>query len=139
MSAMRTHRSFWGILIAGSLLFAGGARAITMDELAKKIEALEAQNAALQVKVQKLEAAQAQQSAQLQPNAPAPAVSPSPATASAVTQPATAAASDSAAAVTPSESSTTVGSYGEIGYTRPTMATDKTNVNVGRAVIFIGH
>jgi cell division protein FtsB len=56
----------------------GQARAVTTDELAQKLDALEKQNAALQAKVNKLEAAQAQQSSQAQ-QAPAAGPVPQPA------------------------------------------------------------
>ena len=44
------------------LAAASQAHAVTNEELAKKLDALEKQNAALQAKVEKLEAAQATQS-----------------------------------------------------------------------------
>jgi hypothetical protein len=111
-----------GSRIAAGLLCAfaaaGQAQAVTTDELARKLEALEQQNAALEAKVNKLEAAQAPQPSQ-------------------VRQPAQAAAT--AGPADESTASTTVSSYGEIGYTRPSKAPEKSNVSVGRAVIFVGH
>lgn len=124
----RAAHPFRSLIAAGvlsSLALAGQAHAVTNEELAKKLEALEAQNAALQVKVDKLEAAQAAQASQASQAQPV----------------GSAVAHEPAAAATPSESaqSTTVSSYGEIGFTRPLKAADKTNVSVGRAVIFVGH
>jgi hypothetical protein len=115
-------------LITAGLLYtfvaAGPAQAITTDEVAKKLETLEAQNAALQAKVNKLEATQNQQSLQVQQQAQ---------TVEQVQQ------SVKAAATIEPTASTTVGSYGEIGYTRPSKASENATVNVGRAVIFVGH
>src|SRR5581483_7841503 len=97
-------------------------------ELAKELKDLKAQNSALQQKVDKLEAAQTQQSSKVEQQAQAvEKVQESVKTAAA-----TSAASESA-------ESTTIGSYGEIGYTRPSKSTDQTNVNIQRAVIFLGH
>src|SRR5438067_1313573 len=99
---------------------AGQASAVTTEELARKLEALEQQNAALQARLNKLEASQAPQSSQVKQQAqvvePAQQWSQSAATASS--------ADESAA-------STTVGSYGEIGYTRPSKAPENANVSVG--------
>jgi hypothetical protein len=121
-----------GSRIAGALLCAlaaaGQAHAVTTEELAKKLEVLEKQNAALQAKVDKLEAAQTPQSSQVRQQAQAVEPAPQPAQAAAMGSP----ADESAAA-------TTVSSYGEIGYTRPSKAPEKANVSVGRAVIFVGH
>jgi hypothetical protein len=110
------------------LLAAGSAEALTVEDLAKRIEALELQNAALQAKLEKLEAAQAR--------LPAPA----PQQALAVERgQGTPVAPLAATPTAGSEPATTVSSYGEIGYTRPSKAPEDTNVNVGRAVIFVGH
>jgi len=114
---LRVAASLLSVLTAASQ-----AHAVTNDELAKKLEALEKQNAALQAKVEKLEATQAAQSQQQ---------------AQSVEQ-----KQQSAATASPADestASTTVSSYGEIGYTRPTKAPEKSNVSVGRAVIFVGH
>ncbi len=106
----------------------GQAHAVTTEELARKLEALEKQNAALQAKVDKLEAAQTQQSSQVRQQAQAVEEMKQSAQSAAVPS-------------TPdeSEAATTVSSYGEIGYTRPSKAPEKSNVSVGRAVIFVGH
>jgi hypothetical protein len=107
---------------------AGQASAVTTEELAKKLEALEQQNAALQARLNKLEAAQTPQSSQVRQQAQ-------------VAEPAQQWAQSAATASPADESgaSTTVGSYGEIGYTRPSKAPENANVSVGRAVIFVGH
>jgi hypothetical protein len=128
------------------------AAPITTAELARKLEALERQNAALQAKVEKLEAAQAQQTAQTQqaPKMP-PMAAQMPPTASAVPQAApavaTAIAAAPPAAALPAQrsllsswaDSTTVSAYGEIGYSHPTKAPQDTNVDVQRAVIGMQH
>lgn len=123
-----TRSSRWAVAAAFlcMLCVAGQTQAVTVDDLARRIDALEAQNAALQAKVDRLEAAQAQ----LAVASPAPASDPAraAAAATAATEPASVA-----------EPATIVSGYGEIGYTRPTKAPEQTNVNVGRAVIFIGH
>ena len=114
--------------LVGLLGIAAQAHAVTLEELAKQLQDLKAQNAALQQKVDKLEAAQAQQSSKVEQQAQAvEKVQESVKTAAA-----TSAAPESA-------ESTTIGSYGEIGYTRPLKSTDQTNVNIQRAVIFLGH
>jgi hypothetical protein len=114
----------------------GQARAVTIDELAQKLDALEKQNAALQAKVNKLEAEQAQQSSQAQQ---APAAGPVPQPAPARDENTRYSDSGSPLPGEGSEASTTVGSYGEIGYTRPIKQAELSNVSIGRAVIFIGH
>jgi hypothetical protein len=107
---------------------AGQAYAATTEELARKLEALEQQNAALQARLNKLEAAQAAQSSQTRQQ-PEHGPEPVPQT------------PQTAAAVPPEEgaASTTVSSYGEIGYTKPLKSPEKANVSVGRAVIYLGH
>lgn len=110
------------------LLAATPAHALTIEELAKKLEAVEAQNAALKAKVEKLEAAQGQQAQQVQQQAQA---------VEKVQQAAAAATTASSAANW--AANTTVSSYGEIGYSRPSKAAEKSNVDVGRAVIGISH
>ena len=62
MIRIRTASVAAGLLSA--LAAAGPAHAVTTEELAKKLEALEQQNAALQAKVSKLEAAQSSQARQ---------------------------------------------------------------------------
>ncbi len=130
----RLNRSPLVIGILCALAFGGDAHAVTLEDLAKKIEALEAQNAALQAKVDKLEAAQAQQSAQVQQQAVQVQQQ-----AQAVAQVQKTVEETPVRTAADSSSATTVGGYGEIGYTRPTKETDQANVNVGRAVIFLGH
>ena len=98
------------------------AQAITTEELAKRLEVLEAQSAALQAKVDRLEAAQAGR------------VSAAPTQA-----PPTAPVAVAEVVPRPDAAETTVSSYGEIAYTRPTRAQDKANVDVARAVIGITH
>jgi hypothetical protein len=114
--------------LLGLMLATGSAHAVTLEDLAKRIEVLENQNAALLAKVDKLEAAQSQAAASAQPQAQAVERDQRSA--------------DSAvgvAAQAAPEPATTVSSYGEMGYTRPSKAPEDTNVSVGRAVIFIGH
>src|SRR5882724_8902119 len=125
MSSLDRHpRRSLPAAIAGllcSMILSGAAHAITVDELAKKVEALEAQNAALQAKVEKLEAAQVQRQGQAVAQARKTVENAAPANSAS------------------SDSATTIGSYGEIGYSRPLQATDATNASVGRAVITLGH
>ena len=127
-SIRRAARARIATVLVGLLGLTAQAHAVTLEELAKQLQDLKAQNEALQHKVDKLEAAQAQQApkADQQP-APAPAYS---------------SAGSAGAAPSPapeSDESTSIGSYGEIGYTRPSKSTDQTNVNIQRAVIFLGH
>jgi hypothetical protein len=112
--------------VLGVLAAVGQAHAVTTEELAQKLDALEKQNAALQAKVNKLEAAQTAESSQVKQQAQA---------VEDMKQSAQSSGTPSAA----EESSTTVSSYGEIGFTHPTKAPEKSNVSVGRAVIFVGH
>ena len=108
------------------------ADAITLNELARKFEALAKQNAALQAKIEKLEAAQAKQAQaaeKMEQLVAAPA--PAPAPAAAATSPPGAQASWAEA--------TTVSAYGEIGYSHPTKSAKDTNVDVQRAVIGMQH
>ncbi|MFI4941000.1 MAG: hypothetical protein ACHP7O_11765 [Burkholderiales bacterium] len=119
-----------------SVLFSAiPARAVTMEELAKKLEALEAQNAELKAKVEHLEAAQQQQATQVQQQAAQ--TQRQAVTIEEVQKTADAAASKSNAAEW--AASTTVSSYGEITYSRPTQAPEKTNVDIARAVIGMTH
>jgi hypothetical protein len=128
----------------------------TLASLEKKLDALVAQNKALADKVAKLEAAQAaqatqatqqaaaeqQQSTQIQQQAAA--VSQAQATVMADAS-SVAAAQQAIAANTAATqragwaANTTVSSYGEIGYTRPTKQVDASNTDVQRAVIGIQH
>jgi hypothetical protein len=128
---MRTTVSPVTVGLLGVFASAGPAHAITHDELARKIEALEKQNAELKAKVDRLEAALPQASQPQPPSQPAPPqmqlVDSPPAQPAALPSP------------VDESASTTVGSYGEIGYTRPTKAPEQSNVSVGRAVIFVGH
>lgn len=111
-----------------ALFAAAPAHAVTLEELATKLEAVEAQNAALKAKVEKLEAAQGQQAQQVQQQAQA---------VEKVQETAATAASASRAAGWAAD--TTVSSYGEIGYSRPSRASSKATVDVSRAVIAIAH
>ena len=104
------------------------ADTVTLESLARKIETLEQQNAELQSKVQRLEGAQAAQAVQVQLQAQA--IDKTQATVDTATR--SSALSDWAAA-------TTVSSYGEIGYSRPSRLTEKTTVDVQRAVIGMQH
>jgi len=122
--------------------------AITTADLAKKLDALERQNAALQAKVEKLEAAQALQTAQVQQQATQVQQQAAKVEQQAVQVQQQAQAVEkvqqTAAAATSSlqsswAASTTVSAYGEIGYTRPTKSTKDTNTDVQRAVIGIQH
>jgi hypothetical protein len=121
-------RSTMTAALLGTLLGAGTAKAVTVEDLAKRLEVLEDQNAALKAKVDELEAAQGRQAAQVRQQEQA---------VERVQQAADSAVASAAPAA--SEPATTVSSYGEIGYTRPSKAAEDTNVNVGRAVIFVGH
>ncbi len=114
-----------------ALFAAHPARAVTIEELAVKLEALEEQNAALKAKVDKLEAAQAQQAQKSHQQAQAID------SVEKAQQTATAAATSNSAADW--AASTTVSSYGEIGYSRPSKAPQQANVDVARAVIGIAH
>jgi len=114
--------------VLGVLAAVGQAHAVTTEELAQKLESLEKQNAALQAKVDKLQAAQAAESSQVKQQAQ-----------SVEELKQSAQSTSSGGAPEESEPATTVSSYGEIGYTRPTKAPENTNVSVGRAVIFVGH
>ena len=110
--------------------------AVSNAELARKLDALAAQNNLLQQKVAKLEAAQGQQAAQVQQQGvqvqqQAQAVEKVQQDVSA----ATAASASASAAV----SATTVSGYGEIGYSHPTKSAKDTNVDVQRAVIGLQH
>ncbi len=122
--ASRLHPTFLTSGTLAALLSWTPAQAITTEELAKRLEALEAQNAALQAKVDRLEAAQAGVA-----SAPAAAATPLPALPKAAAE----------VAPRPESAETTVSSYGEIAYTRPTKAQDKSNVDLARAVIAITH
>jgi hypothetical protein len=112
-----------GLLCAPA--FGIAAHAVTIDELASKIATLEAQNAALQAKVERLESAQL-----------SPGTAPTPQAVERVQPTDTAASANSRADWA---AATTVSSYGEIGYTRPSKSPQQTNVSVGRAVIGMTH
>jgi hypothetical protein len=128
----------------------------TLADLEKKLDALAAQNKTLADKVARLEAAQAaqatqatqqaavvqQQSAQIQQQAAAVAQAQAGVKADAGT---VAAAQQAIAANTAATqragwaANTTVSSYGEIGYSRPTKQVDASNTDVQRAVIGMQH
>src|SRR5581483_7006526 len=123
------------LLAAGLLCTAAAAaqaQTVTMEDLARKLDALQKQNEALEAKVKKLEAGQTSAAA-----APAQAGPPAQQSAGTGTSPWSADPSDRPA---PEEvSSTTIGSYGEIGYSRPTKQPEMANTSIGRAVLFVGH
>ncbi len=128
----------------------------TLADLEKKIDALVAQNQALADKVARLEAAQAaqatqsqqqaatvqQQSAQVQAQAAAVAQAQADVKADAATVAATqqaVAANAQASQRAGWAANTTVSSYGEIGYSRPTKQVGASNTDVQRAVIGMQH
>jgi hypothetical protein len=125
------------------------ADTVTINELAKKLDALAAQNATLQAKVDKLEAAQTQQGAKVeqqaaqvqqqavQVQAQGAKVEQQAQVVEKVQQASAATASTSAASSW--AAATTVSAYGEVGYTRPTKQKDATNTDVQRAVIGMQH
>ncbi len=133
--------------VVSVLLAAVPAQAVTLDELAGKLAALEAQNAALKAKVEQLEALQqrqsgqvAQQATQMQQQAEqvqqqALQSQKQAETLEKVQQTASSGSAGSAAWA----ASTTVSSYGEIGYSRPTKASEQANADVARAVIGMTH
>ena len=126
------------------------AAAPTIADLAAKLDALAQQNAALQAKVERLEAAQAAQPGlasspgQTGPVAPPartaglePAQTPAPARPSpAVEAPISPLAGRTAEA---GGAATTVSGYGEIGYSHPTKSAQDTRTDVQRAVIGLAH
>lgn len=128
----RFTRSRIAVGLLSAFFAAAQAQAITADELAKRVEELAAQNADLQAKVEKLEAVQKQQSTEAERHAKAVEDVPQLVKTAAATPATSAPAPVSAAA-------TTFGSYGEIGYSRPSKAPQDAYVNVGRAVILVGH
>ena len=130
--------------------------AAVLADLEKKINALVAQNQALADKVAKLEAAQSaqatqvnqqaavvqQQSAQVQAQAAAVAQAQAAVKADAAQVAATQQAVAATSAATQRAgwaANTTVSSYGEIGYSRPTKQVDASNTDVQRAVIGMQH
>ena len=148
------------LLAGGNATAATKARTATEEaslaELAKKIDALVAQNQALAAKVAKLEAAQAaqttqaaqqatvvqQQGAQIQAQATAVQQDAAQVKADAATVAATQQAIAANTAATQRAgwaANTTVSSYGEIGYSRPTKDVSASNTDVQRAVIGMQH
>ena len=103
------------------------AQTITLEQLAKKLEAVERQNAELLQKVQRLEGEQNKQATQVQQQAQA---------VQKVQETATAATASARAAEEPA---TVITGYGEIAYSRPTKSTKDTNVDVQRAVLGFQH
>ena len=105
------------------------AQAITLEQLAKKLETVERQNAELLQKVQRLEGEQNKQATQVQQQAQAVQKVQETATATAV------------AATTRSaeEPATVISGYGEIGYSRPSKSAKDAFVDVSRAVLGIHH
>ena len=128
--------------LAGQPVF---AQAITLEQLAKKLEAVERQNAELLQKVQRLEGEQNKQATQVQQQAQAVQKAQETATAVA-TAAATAAATATATANATTASArsadgpaTVISGYGEIGYSRPSKSAKDTNVDVSRAVLGVQH
>ena len=122
------------------------AEAASIAELAQKLDALAVQNKALQDKVDRLEAVQAQQATQARQQEAevqqqASQVTRQAATVEQVQQQVAASADASAAAGTRAgwAERTTVGGYGEIGYSHPTRQASATYTDVQRAVIAIQH
>jgi len=166
MTDSRLHPLAGALASAGlacALLASGPAAAApkkpapaSLTDLEKKIDALMAQNKALADKVEKLEAAQAQQQQQAtqqaqvvqqqatQIQAQAQAVQQDQAQVKewgqAVQQTQQAVAANTQATQRAGwAANTTVGGYGEIGYTRPTKAVADSNTDVQRAVIALQH
>ena len=128
-----THIAVTAASVLGCSLASVAVRAdtVTLETLARKIETLEQQNVALQAKVQQLEGAQSaqpEQATQLQ----------QPARVIDNTQASVTAAGRSTALADWADA-TTVSSYGEIGYNRPSQAIAGTSVDVQRAVIGMQH
>jgi hypothetical protein len=128
----------------------------TLSDLERRLDALAAENKALADKVARLEAAQAAQATQVTQQAVAvqqqtariqaqavvvaqdQAAVKAEADAAGTTQQAIA-ANAAASQRTGWAANTTVSSYGEIGYTRPTKQADASNTDVQRAVIGMQH
>ena len=129
MLPRRSHAA-GAIAVLGCAIACAPAHAatVTLESLAQKVEALEHQNAELQAKVRRLEGAQTAQGAEA-PQQANP-IERTQATADRAGRPS--ALADWAAA-------TTVSSYGEIGYKRPSQATEKTSVDVQRAELGMQH
>jgi hypothetical protein len=120
-----------GVLCAAfALLVSAGAPAqtVTLNELAKKVESLEKQNAELQGKIRQLESGQNAQAARIERQAESVERA----------QPSAAGAAQASSGAG-SAADTTLSSYGEISYSRPTKASQDAQVDVGRAVIGISH
>jgi hypothetical protein len=125
------------------------ADTVSLSDLARKLDALEKQNAALQAKVDKLEAAQTQQTAQVQQQATqvqAQAVQVQQQAAQVQQQAQavekvqqTVADTSTGSRLAAWAQQTTVSAYGEIGYSRPTKSAKDTNTDVQRAVIGMQH
>lgn len=103
------------------MVLSASAEAVTLEDLSRRLDALEAENAALRQKVTELESARGA----------APSIDDTRVAAA----PGDASAKEKAAG----EPSTYVSSYGEIGYTRPSNEPSGANVDVQRAVIGITH
>ncbi len=118
------------LLIAlGLFLQSSLSQAVTLEELAQRLDALEAENAVLRQKVARLESGP-----HVAPAEPVTAVAAAP-----VLSTASSPASSPAATAGGGEASTYVSSYGEIGYTRPSKRPSVSNVDVQRAVIGLTH
>ena len=118
-----------GLLCASLASQAVFAQAITLEQLAKKLEAVERQNAELLQKVQRLEGEQNKQATQVQQQTQAVQKVQDIASATAA----------NASARSAEAPSTVVTGYGEIAYSRPTKSTKDTTVDVQRAVLGIQH
>ncbi len=114
---------------------------VSTSELLQRLDALAAQNKILQEKVERLETAQNQQASQMQQQSAQvkEQAIQSERQNQAVEKVRQEIASNTSSARPISESSTTVSSYGEINYTRPTKSPSDANIDVARAVIGIQH
>ncbi len=111
------------------------AGATTLEDLANRIAALEQQNVELRAKVATLESIQKEQAAAAEAQQQSLVQSEQ----RAAEAPSNHESGRSESSAATRENQTTVSSYGEIGYTRPTKEPNLANVDVGRAVIGIEH
>ncbi|HUP08941.1 MAG TPA: hypothetical protein VMU47_17405, partial [Caldimonas sp.] len=128
-------------LIASAVLCAcvplAAAQTPTEAELARRLDQLAAELAAVKAQLAALQRERA--AASSAPNAP-PAANASGAAPAATTVPATAPpAAMTAAATKPAEPSTVVTSYGEINYNRPVHASENAQADLRRFVIGLQH
>ena len=131
--AQRRPRLLGVLCAALVLMISAGAHAqtVTLEQLARKVESLEKQNSELQGKIRQLERDQKAQATQIQRQAESPERAQSASD--------SAAQASTAAGSAGSAGDTTLSSYGEISYTRPTKAAQDAQVDVGRAVLGISH